>query len=230
MSFAIVTARNLVARSLRGSADQAVRDEAFDAIQMAMGDLNNHNWEHRGVTATLSATAGTSDYTATGALAGLRKIYSVVWANTITLTQVSRRTDDQIRPVKQNSTPVFYDLNQRASAHAITLLPTPATNETFVVRGYIPATIPSATAGNLDIDDDFKFWPVYQAKAMLLADRNGQQARASFWQQKANDLWRKMVFSDKHNPDEGVAFRPRGSGRLYPPDHAQRGIEDAYGF
>jgi len=230
LALSVVNARNLIARSLRGSTDQDVRNDAMDALSMALNDLNTRVWEFSGITSTLTSSANVAQYPV-GAGVLPYKIYSIVWNNSIPLTYISHREDDKFRPVKTNSTPTHYTINERLTQRHVVLMPTPSdAGLFFTVRGYDPITVATATAGNIDLPVEYRFWPVYQAKAMLLADRNGQQARSQFWQQKANRLWAEMVHADSNNPDQDVGFTSPPSSRKFPADHGWRGVEDAYGF
>jgi hypothetical protein len=233
MSLAVTAARNQIAGTLRGGADDIdVKANALDALSMAMSELNTkHLWDFKLTATVLTTTAGTGDYSVPS---GLQKVYSVRYGTTHPLFYASERIDERLRADQTQGTPTHYNMFAWGATGKMRLMPIPAGSAVLVtVSFYNSVTVPTATAGaaSIDLPNWCKYWPIYKGKALLLADENGAQDRQQYWQALADQLFQKMKHMDRWQPDEDLAFVPRSvQGPQFPADHGWRRVQEFYGY
>ncbi len=233
MALSVVQARKLIAKSVKGGAnDQDLKNDAMEALILALSELNtDHCYEFLATAVTLTSTAGTADYTVPS---NLLKVYSVLWGADYELAYRSQRVDDRFRPDKTSNSPLGYNLYPLGALTKMRLMPKPGTDNVLIkVKYYRRISIPaaaSATAGDIDLPTDFQYWPVFQGKAHFLGDRNAPPMRIQYWQQKADKTLARMKWMDQQHPGETVSLEGRPVGTGLPPEHTWNAVIDAYGF
>lgn len=238
MSLTIANARNLIAKSVIGGAnDTNIKADALDALTLALSDLNaDHVFEFQLTSQSLTASADTRDYTISS---NLLKVYDARWGSSHALKVASERIDNLVRPQKNSGIPTHYNMFPHGALTKMRLMPTPSTTEvgTLITLNYYQSVqVATATAMGvgvtaIDLPATFQYWPVYQGKAYFLSDRNAPPTRVDRWQRRADLMLARMKWMDQQQPDEILKFDPHSAlGAGGDPSNPWPAVYDAYGY
>jgi len=207
-------AKQLVARAIGDVTDETLLDEAGDLILASLEELSLHHWEFLLKTAaTIAVVAGTADYELPS---DCQKPYTArLGTNQRPLAYAEQRDYDRIVTVVTTGTPTHFTMfpgtvatgaTPQHSKTTIRLIPTPTSTDTLILKYYRPLGIINDDGDTLDLPRRYQYWPIYQAKAMMLSDHGGNEDRIAYWQGKADRLLMQMKSDDQEHPDRDLGF------------------------
>jgi hypothetical protein len=128
---------------------------------------------------------------------------------------VDQRDYDRQTYQQTESTPVAYTifpstaieaLDPQHGYQSIRFIPTPSSADTASIKYYRWTAILTSDGDTLDLPRPFQYWPIYQAKAMLLMDHGDRRENGLYWQKMADRLLWRMIAQDQEHPDQITAF------------------------
>lgn len=217
-------AKSRIARAIGGQGDAAVLGAAGEALTMAISEWNmkrDWNWALTPA-ADIPTVIGTQDYVLP---TNVKKIYEVHIGNPprslafIDEREYKRsRWDQTIRGL-----PIWYTSIYAGTplTSYIRLYPIPASVIAVTVRYFRNLAAPTLDADTLDIPAIYENGLLWLAKALFLADRDAENARTGFWQQKADHIMTKAIEQDDREPDRETRLIPAAEHMrgAYDPTH-----------
>lgn len=218
-------AKAQVAKVQGRSSDADLLTEAGEEIQRVFEELNLWDLEFLRTSQNVSVLMGTQDYNLN---ANARKIYSVRLVNgTRPIAYLEQRDWDRIAlDQTEAGTIQAYTLIRSSNTQVqLRFFPIPAEADTAVVLYYRLLTSPSVDGDALDIIERYQTWIIYQSRSNILA-AHGDIERASYWQERADRMYRKLRQEDFDAPDRLADLRPGATSPWFPSDHPSNYLRD----
>lgn len=221
-------AKVIVARVIGNEEDSTTLARAYDAIRMAVGEWNRrHQFDANAFThADIDVTAGTASYDLPS---NLLHVYDVrLETSQRTLAFIRRRLYDRAMwDQNAQAYPTHYTLFGSGNSGQIVLLPTPDAAETLRIRYYAGIVVPTDNDTGFGLPDRFAWGIVYKAKALLVMDKNAEDARIPIWLREAERAFREARSDDVERPDEDLRMIPsmEHRRRAYSQAHPYFGLQ-----
>lgn len=220
-SITFLQAKTRIARSIGGQGDAAVLGAAGESLNQAVSEWNmKRDWNWTLTTAAdIPTVVGTQDYVLP---TNVKKMYEVhIGSPARSLAYIDEREykrsrwDQTIRGLPIWYTEIF---SGTPLTTYIRLYPIPASVVNVSVRYFRNMAAMSADGDTLDIPAVYENGLLWLGKALFLADRDAENARTGFWQQKADAIMNKAIEQDDRQPDR--------DSRLIPAAEHMRGAYD----
>ena len=208
ITYTVAKAR--IARALGGQGDAAMLGAAGECLSQAMSEWNmKRDWNWTLTTnADITTVAGTSEYVLA---TNVKKMYDArLSGNKRELSYIDEREWRNARwDQTTTGTPMFYTevfMGTPLTTY-IKLGPIPnSSGETVIVRYFRKIAAPTADVDTLDIPAVYENGLIFLAKALILADRDAENARTSFFHTKAMEVLTHAIAEDDRQPDRGDRF------------------------
>ena len=233
-------ATQMVASAIGDAADTAILEEAANLILASLEELSLHKWEFLRRIQTISVTSALgADYSLNSDFV---KVYDLRFTtgSQVPLTYLRQRDYDRMSTSQTTGTPTHYTLfpgsaqiaaDPQHSTTTIRFIPGPSASATAVLKYYRGMAIVDDDGDTLDLPRRYQYWPVYQAKAMILADHGKENSRISYWQGKADRLISQMKSDDQEETDEDLGFMSqRESVGAFDRTHPYAALAELDGF
>jgi hypothetical protein len=216
-SITYTQAASRVAEAVGASTTNEI-NRALYAIQAAFQHWNNKfNWPFLAATASSAVVGGTADYALP---TNFKSIYGIK-LTTINrqLSYLPRRQYDRaVWNQTAGGDPSHYSLFLAGLDEGkFTLIPTPGSSDTALIRYFRRMTIPPSTGSTaIDIPQDYENYILALSKALYLIDKGADESKWGFWYSHAKEGMEIAKGSDTRIPDEDLVLVPGASITPYP--------------